>query len=892
MLSPQQFDAWCKTWALSDEAIERIREIRLSPPVRSPGNRRGNVRGRFTSGKMGRTIAFESALECAAIWEMEYNPDVLEYWDQPCLMKVSYVLPSGDRHAHWGTPDFLVLRRGNVELVEWKYAAELQTLLVERSYLYTLGDAGSWQSPPWDTASQEEGLTHVIRDDTALNPVWRRNIELLEDYLRPDAPDVPAAAAEALVDRVRQDPGLTVAQVIKTLPTGCTVDHVYTLIAHGALVTDLRRNALAEGDRVGVFPNLVYAEAYGVFRDHPAVVPPPRLSSTDLEPLQNVVWDGRPWVVLNPGEQDVTFRSMQDETVLVQLRWPVVQNLVLQGHMHLADPPGDTTVSPLHHAHPQAVADAVARFRVIEPFLGHVRPDRPPSRTERRYLAAWRAAERAGQSGLVGLLSRRHLGGNRTSHPVDPRTLALAHETIQADYLSPKQMHVSAVYGRYKTRAEEQHLTPLSLKTFYGLVHGYQAAEKDGRRRGPRAAYQAQGPMTGTPMPAAHADIPWQRTHLDHTEVDVETASRLTGRPLRKRPWLTALIDECSRRVLAAYLSLYPPSAESCLMAFRLCVQRFGRLPRNVVVDNGREFDSVQFEQFLARYRTNKIQRPPHEPRYGNVVERLFGVANQQLFHLLLGNTQIMTEVRQVTKSFNPQTLAVWTFDDLQQFVEIWAHDVHDRIPHPALGTTPQAYYERRVAETGLRPHMLIPYDDDFVLWTLPAPKRPAKVSRNGVRINYFDYWNDAFLNSDLRGKQLPLRYDPSDLSTAYAYVGTAWERLYVPRYGELLDGLSERELRSLTTELRLRAQQAQDDRLHVTAPVLVQHLDHIEEHETVARQRQLVLEQPRRHLDLPSAATLDVEDSPELDADSDTGDAPEDAEADPLQPKGEFQGG
>ncbi|MDQ3133372.1 MAG: hypothetical protein M3Q76_01010 [Acidobacteriota bacterium] len=52
--------------------------------------RRGNVAGRFPSRKMGVTIQFESHKnELARIRELEYDPEVLEYYDQPPSIKLA-----------------------------------------------------------------------------------------------------------------------------------------------------------------------------------------------------------------------------------------------------------------------------------------------------------------------------------------------------------------------------------------------------------------------------------------------------------------------------------------------------------------------------------------------------------------------------------------------------------------------------------------------------------------------------------------------------------------------------------------------------------------------------------------------------------------------------------
>ena len=88
--------------------------------------------------------------------------------------------------------------------------------------------------------------------------------------------------------------------------------------------------------------------------------------------------------------------------------------------------------------------------------------------------------------------------------------------------------------------------------------------------------------------------------------------------------------DAFSRRVLALYLTFDPPSYRSCMMALRECVRRHARLPQIVIVDGGRDFQSIYFETLLARYECTKKTRPAAKPRFGSVCERLFGTAKTQ----------------------------------------------------------------------------------------------------------------------------------------------------------------------------------------------------------------------------------------------------------------------
>jgi len=121
-------------------------------------------------------------------------------------------------------------------------------------------------------------------------------------------------------------------------------------------------------------------------------------------------------------------------------------------------------------------------------------------------------------------------------------------------------------------------------------------------------------------------------------------------------------------------------------MALRECVRRFSRLPQILVVDGGREFESTYFETLLARYECTKKTRPPAKARFGSVCERLFGTANTQFIHNLRGNTQITRNVRQVTKSVNPKTLATWRLAELHQRLSQYFYEVHDTLKQPTLG--------------------------------------------------------------------------------------------------------------------------------------------------------------------------------------------------------------
>jgi hypothetical protein len=272
------------------------------------------------------------------------------------------------------------------------------------------------------------------------------------------------------------------------------------------------------------------------------------------------------------------------------------------------------------------------------------------------------------------------------------------------------------------------------------------------------------------------------------------------------------------------------------MMTLRECVSRYGRLPQTIVVDGGPDFQSTYFETLVTYYGSEKKTRPSARPRYGSVIERLFGTANTQFISNLTGNTQIMKQVRQVTKSVTPSKQAVWTLGDLYEYLCVWAYDVYDQHIHPALGMSPREAFKQGMVMAGTREHLRGSYDDFRFVSLASTPKKTAKVTpRRGVKINYIYYHAKAFDAREVENQQVPVRYDPFDLGTAYAYVQGRWVQARSERYLQLR-GHTERELQIASAELRKQQQNYSRDSA-ITAKRLAEFLADLSGHEAVLRQ-------------------------------------------------------
>src|SRR6266513_2593003 len=143
MLTTTQFQQWCLRLAVSAETRELLARLRASPPVRRVGSHAHNVSGAYASRKMGCTIQFEShKVELWAVYTMEYDPQVLEYYDQPTTLELHYQAKSGRAITVSHTPDFLVLRQDGVWLEEWKQENKLLELAISQPHRYQRDQRG------------------------------------------------------------------------------------------------------------------------------------------------------------------------------------------------------------------------------------------------------------------------------------------------------------------------------------------------------------------------------------------------------------------------------------------------------------------------------------------------------------------------------------------------------------------------------------------------------------------------------------------------------------------------------------------------------------------------------------------------------------------------------
>ncbi len=239
MLSEADFSAWCGRLRLSATCCEIVSDVRSRPPTRRVGGGRSNVSGRYPSRKMGVTIQFEShRVELPAIYEMEHDPSVLEYYDQPPSISLACASANERRLSVLHTPDFFAIRADAAGWEECKTEQDLEKLAEKSPNRYRRDSNGGWQCPPGESYANQFGLYYRVRSSAAINWTIQQNLQFLEDYFRCDAMAISARSRGAIAAEIARQPGLLLRDLIHRTKNAASRDDIYFMIAAGEIFAD------------------------------------------------------------------------------------------------------------------------------------------------------------------------------------------------------------------------------------------------------------------------------------------------------------------------------------------------------------------------------------------------------------------------------------------------------------------------------------------------------------------------------------------------------------------------------------------------------------------------------------------------------------------------------
>lgn len=850
MLSESEFSAWCQHLALSREAVEIVQKIRSSPPARRVQQNTMSVPGAYPSRKNGFTIQFEShKVEFPLVYKLEHDPDVLEYYCQPCTIPFEYVSANGRMLRHLHTPDYFVIREKSAGWVEAKSKDALPQLAQDQPNRWRLENE-MWICPPGQAFASRFGLTYQVHCSAEVSATFVRNANFMDDYLR-NPPPIPSEVRQAILAVIEKSPILSLSELLAETAGVASSDQVYTMIVQSDLFVDWDLHSFIEPDEVRVFADAETGRNFSNARSTERSVS----GILRVQVGSPLVWDGQPWLVANVGDHGISLRGQGED--FTELPSKTFDELLSSGR--IVGKSGQSA----SHEHPEACARRMAagpkeikeanrRFKMISPYLAG--RGTPKNRTERRWCADFKQAKVNYGNGMAGLYPKTSRQGNRTPRMRDEIHSGMI-EFIKTHYESKSRRRAHSSWCTFKAECEDKGWKAPSFNTFLKAVRGRPRHEQKEKREGRRSAYKEKefyfSLDQDTPR---HGDRPFEIAHIDHTELDVDLVYLKAGENLG-RPWLTIMTDAFSRRFLGKYLTFDPPSSRSCMMVIRDCVRRHGRMPQMFVYDGGKEFQSVYFEHLMGRYECTHKIRPKAEGRFGSTCERLFGTTNTMLIHNLAGNTQITKTPRIMTKSVNPKNLAVWDFAGLDERLEEFMFDTYDVREHPALSQSPRDAFLNGMLTTGNRDHRRVLYDMDFIMETFPSTRKGTVKIRpgRGFQLHDFTYWSDAFRNPSLANKNVDARWDPFNRGIAWVFVLGRWVECR-SNYFAQMNGKTEKQVQ-IAGDIDAKRRQNSAFRGRQTTPrIIADMLTNAYQEEELRRQQLRDLESQRSRIHLVSS--------------------------------------
>lgn len=245
------------------------------------------------------------------------------------------------------------------------------------------------------------------------------------------------------------------------------------------------------------------------------------------------------------------------------------------------------------------------------------------------------------------------------------------------------------------------------------------------------------------------AEAPNEVWQSDHVLIDLEVLN-FQNKP--QRPWLTIILDDCSRAICGYELSFLSPSAEKTSLCLRQAIWRktdpqwqiFG-IPAILYTDHGSDYTSKHIEQVCIELKIKLIHSQVGQPRGRGKIERFFRTLNQKLISKL----QVETKTNGTTRYMNLRNLN----DLVYQFIIEYNH-----APHSDLGTSPEEHWQ----SNGFIPQFLDSLEElDLLLLT---SSKSRKVMRDGIHFQGLRYLDPVL--AGYVGEDIVIRYTPSNITS------------------------------------------------------------------------------------------------------------------------------
>ena len=424
----------------------------------------------------------------------------------------------------------------------------------------------------------------------------------------------------------------------------------------------------------------------------------------------------------------------------------------------------------------EARAQARHRTEIIRPLavlevVGHEAADEAAQALGLSRRQVYVLIRRARQgTGLVTDLTPGRSGGGKGKGRLPEPVERIIRELLQKRFLTKQKRSLAAFHREVAQACKTQKLPVPARNTVAQRIAGLHPAKIARSRGGQDAARPLQG-AGGIPP---EVTMPLEQVQIDHTVIDLIVVDERDRQPIG-RPYLTLAIDVFTRCVLGMVVTLEAPSAVSvglCL-AHAACDKRpwleglnvemdwpMSGKPRLLYLDNAAEFKSEALRRGCEQHGIRLDYRPPGQPHYGGIVERIIGTAMQMIHDELPGTTFSNPGQR---GEYDSEKMATLTLRELERWLALAVGTYHGSV-HNGLLQPPAARWAEAVERVGVPAVVTRP--TAFLVDFLPVIRRT--LTRTGFVIDHIHYYADALKPWIARRERLPaflIRRDPRDIS-------------------------------------------------------------------------------------------------------------------------------
>lgn len=398
-----------------------------------------------------------------------------------------------------------------------------------------------------------------------------------------------------------------------------------------------------------------------------------------------------------------------------------------------------------------------------------------PQRTSRRYRALVKKGRKEGLSAFQSLLPSHYCSGNRlkkiSKRSEDFLTTFLTKTFAESQGLSKYRGFAAYVHA---AASQDPPVDPVGRTTFEIRLNQLPASVVAAGRRGRRGENATQVSSDATKR-SLKPSLPWQVCAIDHYKADVFVVIHSGEKEVFvARPWITGMIDLGTGKLVALTVSLRDPSKVACAKVIRECVRRHRRLPAEIIVDRGSDFQSVFFSSLLAHYGVTLSVRPAANPRFGGEIESVFGAFKKHWLSQRSGNIADHMEARSVDGEKAPAKSAILSPFDLYRELQHYAA-WRDARPNNLTSLSNSDAFEKGQDEF---PFIGIAVNDgpEFRLATSVESKAYTVNYERGFHIGDFWYYSPSI--ALVRGKksQLEVRKDPENPHLIHTLINGKWE--------------------------------------------------------------------------------------------------------------------